>query len=539
TAIKSATNGTTRRLENWDIDAGQRLSTVDSPGIQSFSWNDDGRRIAVLTSAGQMSIVDAVTGTASAAWTAPLGSMDLSWRKGADELLVSAPGKLFRCEPGTGIVLEEQTLPFDMRNSEPHPDGHLLYGLDAASRLRSWNIALKSEQLISTEPLIRYIVSADGRVVATESHTGDSTLWDALSGERLLTLMGRPVAFNRTGSRFASCNSRSLTTWDVIHSDVFRSIPLRVPVAGEVYDASFTRDSRWMALASHAGICLFELATGREVSIVEPGTRSVLFVEEEGKLLLVSTVAGVRVHERDFDPEHGVCGPLREVCVLDGGTGLGSGFAIFASGGRWIGIVDGLSRPTVIDRMTGAVRRASPLINAYTSSVSPDGRWCVTGTFHGRSIRRWDLFGTIDPTQDQVPQETELWNAQPHSRPAFSPDGAWMVVSATNETRVWDTRTWQVVYRQRRLDASDIFAPATFSPDSRLLVISEDQTNLQLIDTATWNAVASLRCPEAAYSGDVRFSPQGDLLARFTGGRVQVWNLAKLRSHLRAAGLDW
>ncbi|MBC8117263.1 MAG: hypothetical protein H7062_22940, partial [Candidatus Saccharimonas sp.] len=534
TAIKSATNGTTRRLENWDIDAGQRLSTVDSPGIQSFSWNDDGRRIAVLTSAGQMSIVDAVTGATSSMWAAPLGSMDLSWRKGADELLVSAPGKLFRCEPGTGIVLEEQTLPFDMRNSEPHPDGHVLYGLDASSRLRSWNVALKSEQLISSEPAIRYVVSADGRVVATESRTGDSTLWDAMSGERLLTVMGRPVAFDRTGSRFASCNSRSLATWDVIHSDVFRSIPLRVPAAGEVYDASFTGDSRWMAISSHAGICLFELATGREVSVIEPGARSVQFVEEEGKVLLVSSVAGVRVRERDFDPERGVCGPPREVCLLDGGTGPGSGFAIFASGGRWVGVVDGLSRPTVIDRTTGAVRQATPQINAHSSSVSPDGRWCVTGTFHGRTIRRWDLSGTEEPSR-----ETELWDAQPHSRPAFSPDGAWLVVAATNETRVWETTTWQVVYRQQRLDASDIYSPAAFSQDSRLLAVSEDQTNLQLIDTATWNVVASLHSPEAAYSGDVRFSPQGDLLARFTGGRVQVWNLAKLRSHLRAAGLDW
>ncbi|MBC8112981.1 MAG: protein kinase, partial [Candidatus Saccharimonas sp.] len=447
TAIKSDPYGATLRLENWDIDTGKRLSMITSPGFRAVSWNDDGRRIAALAGAGEMSIVEAVTGSTSAKWQAPAGSFDLSWRKGVDELLVSAPGKLHRCEPGTGNVLETQSPPFDVRKSEPHPNGQLLYGVDVSSRLRSWNIALKSEQLISTEPLIRYVVSADGRVVATESQTGASTLWDAMSGERLLTLMGRPVAFDRTGSRFASCNSRSLATWDVIHSDVFRSIPLRVPVAGEVYDASFTGDSRWMALASDAGICLFELATGREVSIVEPGTRSVQFVAEGGKVSLVSTVAGVRVHERKVDPELGVCGPPREVCVLDGGTGPGSGFAIFASGGRWIGVVDGLSRPTVIDRTTGAVRQATPQINAYSSSVSPDGRWCVSGTFHGRTIRLWDLSGTGEPSP-----ERELWDAQPHSRPAFSPDGAWLVVAATNETRVWDTRTWQVVYRQQRLD---------------------------------------------------------------------------------------
>ena len=114
-----------------------------------------------------------------------------------------------------------------------------------------------------------------------------------------------------------------------------------------------------------------------------------------------------------------------------------------------------------------------------------------------------------------------------------------MVVSATNETRVWDTRTWQVVFRRRRLDASDIAAPATFRPDSRLLVISDDQTNLPLIDTSTWNEVTSFQCPEAAYGGDVRFSPQEDLLARYAGNRSQVWNIAKLRAHLRKAGLDW
>ena len=475
-----AEDGTSFVLENRDIASGSLVSKFAPPGLRAFAWNDDDRRMAAITSEGMISIYDAALGTTLATWSGPASSYDLSWQKGADELWLSATGKLYRCDSVTGNVLAEQPIPFDLRYSEPHPNGRLLYGMDSNHHLRSWDTVLKRDDVVSTEPAIRYVLSGDGRVAATESRMGASTLWNALSGERLLTVLGRPVKFDRTGSRFASCNSHSLTTWSVIHSDVFQSIPLRASGGVEVFDVSFTGDSCWMALASQAGIMLYELATGREVSLIQPGTRSVAFVVEEGKELLLSTTVGVHVYERAFDRDRGLCDPPREIATVNEGSGLGSGFATFTSDRRWISFVDGSSRPTVLDRKTDAIRNMTPHVGAHLCSVSPDGRWCLSGTFHGSSVRRWDLSQAVDPSLG-----TDIWDAQPHSRSGFSPDGKWLVVSATNETRVWDTRTWQVVFRRRRLDASDIAAPATFNPDSRLLVIIDDQTNLPLIDTGT------------------------------------------------------
>ena len=153
---------------------------------------------------------------------------------------------------------------------------------------------------------------------------------------------------------------------------------------------------------------LYELATGREVSLIQPGTRSVAFVVEEGKELLLSTTIGVQVYERAFDQDRGLCDPPREIATVNEGSGLGSGFATFTSARRWISFVDGSSCPTVLDRKTDAIRNRTPHLGAHLCSVSPDGRWCISGTFQGRSVRRWDLSQAVDPSLG-----TDIWDAQP------------------------------------------------------------------------------------------------------------------------------
>jgi WD40 repeat protein len=79
-----------------------------------------------------------------------------------------------------------------------------------------------------------------------------------------------------------------------------------------------------------------------------------------------------------------------------------------------------------------------------------------------------------------------------------------------------------------------------FSPDGRLLAVTDALGQVRLKDPMSLRTIATLSLPERVKIMSLRFSPDGQLLTAGTdGARVQVWDLRQIQDSLRSMGLDW
>ena len=121
---------------------------------------------------------------------------------------------------------------------------------------------------------------------------------------------------------------------------------------------------------------------------------------------------------------------------------------------------------------------------------------------------------------------------------SFSPDGRWLLSSASREFRVYETTTWTIVWQHPREDGSDAPAPVAFSPDSRQLAIGHNQSTMRIYSIGDWKLYAELPLPEPCYIGSATFSPDGRWLARNTETAVFVWDMQAIGEELRKRGVE-
>jgi WD40 repeat protein len=100
--------------------------------------------------------------------------------------------------------------------------------------------------------------------------------------------------------------------------------------------------------------------------------------------------------------------------------------------------------------------------------------------------------------------------------------------------RLWEAGTWREVRRFNH-------AGFTFSPDSRLLALSDVFSVIRLVETATGREVARLTGPEPSWYLPACFTPDGTRL--ISNGpdpsALYVWDLRLIRRQLKELGLDW
>lgn len=94
----------------------------------------------------------------------------------------------------------------------------------------------------------------------------------------------------------------------------------------------------------------------------------------------------------------------------------------------------------------------------FKVAVSPDRRWVATASYMYPGVWIWDV-GTGKQVRE-LPSDGR-------SDLDFSPDGRWLLVSGSNEFRLWRAGSWQPGLRIRRhgssLGAAPRHSPATAS----------------------------------------------------------------------------
>lgn len=161
--------------------------------------------------------------------------------------------------------------------------------------------------------------------------------------------------------------------------------------------------------------------------------------------------------------------------------------------------------------------------------IGPAGNFVVTSRWGAPGITAWDA-------QTGLP----IRNLQPSSfsgAAAFSGDGRWLATADKSALTLWSVGDWKEI--RKRSSTNDWPGSLCFSPDGSILASSTERFSVQLIDTATFEVLATLPSSGRFTARSIAFHPSGTKLAIGEDKNLCIWDLVKLREMLGELRLNW
>ena len=427
-----------------------------------------------------------------------------------------------------------------------HPNSNVLAVAASDHNVYLWNIATidapRQVALLTghQSAVIDAQFSHCGALLASSSWDGTLRIWDPASGRLLLQMFAEgPIRF-RSDDRELSVgdeNGRHLLL-DVADARECRT--LIAPTGGRSQGA-FSSDGLMAACGGRSGVRVWDLGPGAlacvDMSIPEQ-TRCVVF-QPDGTGLIVLTDAclwRVPIEEQNIPattssaglPRRLRIGPAAPILTLPRGT---DGRVRLSPDGLFA-LIGQFGRNAFILNMRNPAERITLDDSAGSMFLdfSRDMNWVVTGTWHGtgeRRVRIWDARTGKMSRSLPVPFDANV---------AFSPDGRWLLTSSPVEYRLWDVTTWQPRLTFAR--KATIHGLMAFSPDSRVMAISLQQSAISLFDVETGAELANIDALGLEFP--LEFGPDGGLLLTIAENDiVRLWDLRLIRQQLGQMGLDW
>ncbi len=413
--------------------------------------------------------------------------------------------------------------------------------------------------------------SRDGTRIVTASFDHSARVWDARSGQLLLTLNGHSgevwdAAFSPDGKRIVTASSdKSTIVWDaetgeesailkghsgVVETAAFSPDGARIVTASDdatarVWDA----DTGQMieALKGHTGIV--NTATfspdGKRIVTTSQDKSARVWDAATGKSLATLNHSG-EVRDAEFSPDGArivTASADKTAVVWDAQSGHSLetlrghidqvDSATFSPDGKVIATASNDHTARLWDSQTGVLLFSLPGHADYVdqATFSPDGKFVVTSSWD-RTARIWNA-ATGQLISSLMGHDRKLTSA------IFSPDGKHILTASSDETaRVWDAGAGETLSTLSG-DANFVFH-ADLSPDlSRVVIANADDT--VRVKTAEMAAMMAPTAGHAGNSADTMFAPDekqivaGDFFAR-------VWNIqtgqpgATLKGHSGLVG---
>jgi hypothetical protein len=331
--------------------------------------------------------------------------------------------------------------------------------------------------------------------------------------------------FSRDDRRLSGAvQNGKLGTWQVGDSREYRTLVHRDLPAGHGYSSvAVDPAGRLLAISTTNGFSLWDIVSGSELVFVPTGfhNNGVLF-EPSGALLVLSSTGLFRWPiPKDMATAGGPIGPPERLPLACGeGLGQSSDGRVIVTSSRAVSVEQPYAGGWILhtDR-PGPPLRLDAGVDIGFITVSPDGKWVVTGAHPGGVAKVWDA------------QDGKLVRqlAERMQYPQFSPDGRWLSTSLDGG-RLMSVGSWEMGPKTGP-------GSGVFSPDSKLLAVPTP-VGIHLIDHATGREIALLDDPNFD-PASIAFTPDGTRLIALATSGAHVWDLRLMRRRLKELRLDW
>jgi serine/threonine protein kinase/WD40 repeat protein len=455
------------------------------------------------------------------------------------------------CEPGRIEVWECQGAPHllwsqPLYKSVPwlawRPDGgQLLASADDGGGIRMLAALNGSVERTYSRHLLyprQFEFDPTGRTIASISDDWSLHLWDAGSGQDLVTGVGRHrvLRFSADGRRLTTApTDTELAVLELAPQQVFREFTGTTP-GSDITSSGLVRspDGRLLAI-TRPQLHIYDTRTAAELAVLEPPPGalggSFAFFETNSSALFYSCYNDA-IYRRTLpalgdDPRANfVCGP--ESLLAHHSEGLIRGAV--QSGRTWVC----QTRHGVDlwqERDPTHVRHVPTSAGLYDVAVSPDAAWAAAVQNTANRIEVRDCARGRVITDLDVPQPERVW---------FSPDSKWLVASLPGGYRTWSTSTWRPgASWTARLDTGDP-GEISFADDSRLVAARLERATFQLLSFPDGRELVTLKPPLVLPIRNACLRGDGQRLWLLSSSfRVFEWDLAQLRAELAKLRLDW
>jgi signal transduction histidine kinase len=374
--------------------------------------------------------------------------------------------------------------------------------------------------------------SQRGDLLVSVSFDGSSKVWNAFTGRELITTtLGFGLRFTAGDQELVYRTGTGVGTWRLSAAEGYRELYV-ADSASTLHHLDFTRRGDHLGIVKDDGLRIIHLPSEQVVATqrMQRG-RSVYFLGDDERILTCGDFR-LSLWPANFSesasgelelgaPTH-IDLPSREH-VDTAAMNAARTHVVLPVSHTSATIID-LARP---EQMIPITNTSAPKL----SSISPDGRWVVTGTFHGRNgTRLWDA-KTGAHVRDLAPGNSSAF---------FSPNGKLLLVSGPREHLFYETDTWKIVHRISTGAVGDVPNVGAFGPDGSTVALVIERSLIQLFETKTFGLLAALTPPDNYVLNWLAFDHAGERLAAAASSDVvQLWDLRALRQHLAPLGLDW
>jgi WD40 repeat protein len=408
-----------------------------------------------------------------------------------------------------------------LASHRPHPGDEDLRGFEW---YYLWRLSHRFLSILRHNDAVQSVAfSPDGKRLATGSWDRTVKLWDAATGQELLTLKGdlgwvNSVAFSTDGKRLATGSSDgTVRLWDASTGQKLLTI---IGHSNQVNSVAFSADGKRLAIGGNdPTVKLWDAATGRELLALighSAWVTSVAFSPDGKRLATGSDDRTVKL----WDAATG-----QQLLTLIGHSAMVWSVAFSPDGMR---LATGSEDRTV--KLWDAYTGQQLTLKGHSSEVrsvafSPDGKRLATGSDDG-TVKLWDA---------AIGREMLIFISQLSTAVAFSPDGKRLAIGGNDRTvKLLDPSTGQELLTIK--GHSNTVALMAFSPDGKRLVTGSPDRTVKLWDAATGQELLTLK-GDLGWLNSVAFSPDGKRLA--IGGldrTVKLWDAATGRESLTLKG---
>lgn len=476
-----------------------------------------------------------------------VGARTFRFRPGTMQVAVATDNRvdLFNFPDETPLrTLETATRIFMMAWS---PDGSRLAVSTEDGDVYLWDMVRGNQRIFRghSEPCIRLTYSPDGELLASGSRDGTTRLWDVAQGQTLvIATEGLAHVFSRDGKRIGYWKpSTGFGTWQLLRSDIYNLL-VCPKSEGAFLSVDLSPNGRWCIATQNKGVRIWDLQNeAREIFVASSDLQLARITPDESALYVCrhqtlerwpiqTNATGVTV---DLDaakvielPEDN--GARAITLSLDGNSAL-----VELTDLRLAVINLTTQMPPVFlaeSSRQPSLRTPGSPTGAGRFTISPDGKWAVTGFGVGRE----DHPKVWDARTGKLVTELNFGSAVV----AFSPDGKRLGAAGPASFGIWTVGNWELLHRFDRDEPAISHGSMAFIQGSDEVAVTRTRQLAQLRDALTDESYTDLIAPQLQSVNSIRMSLDGDVLVTASAtDKLQVWHLDALRKKLSPLKLDW